>query len=616
MDAFTPPVTPPPPAFTLKYDDIVPEADAQFTPAQNGCSRFAVFSATVTQDLGLAFQVLVRSIQSHARNVLYQSQQVLHKHIESLNVKIAALQEQIGTLKEDNASLKGKAALARERFARQEELEQALRDRARSEQKPGLSPSPPRPHRFSNKAGFKKDLEFPLGPSKRSKIPRKNSRLAADVEKLKKMKEHAERSQPAGRDGKQETIYTFVCEILQRELSGSSKLAEVEMKPYSMTITNDILGQGVYHIERMAHAQPERRKFSVMIINIWENVLITLEIVNGERIGMHYGPMDFYKALDVLKYILADEDQQTKAFAFSDSLGDVERPLNTTKMSRVGEFKLKHIPKDLVCVQPLRSVTSIAVKRSRRDDLAMKAEIELPLNISDANIRGLPQMIFYSPDYMEFGVTPCGRPVDLDHVRALPRMAQKVLTQILDALLWLHSKDIIHRDVRWDNIVLTSVDEAYLIDFGCAIARTSERIYYRGGFICCPPKLIGKLKDHLYIASFEDDYLAYVLLANALLYPRSVIGFEPWSIDDPDSAATLTLRQLWYELHRSPPWSPFVEAARRQDIEGLRNIRTLVTALRSDVCDSAGDAAGAVDWGDVYAADDEPEVDISGLVIA
>ncbi|KAA8900062.1 hypothetical protein FN846DRAFT_892254 [Sphaerosporella brunnea] len=210
------------------------------------------------------------------------------------------------------------------------------------------------------------------------------------------MKERAERSQPSGwesergmaKNGKKETIYTFVCEILQRELCGSSILAEgirvfnrhgleclkkrapfiticspginsahatfvrtiVEMKSHSVRITNDMQVQGVDYIERMAQAQPERRKFSVMIMNITENVLITLEIINGERIGMHYGPMDFYKAPEVLKYILADEDQQTKAFKFLNSLGNVERPLNTTKMSRAGAFKLKAVPKDLVCV--------------------------------------------------------------------------------------------------------------------------------------------------------------------------------------------------------------------------------------------------------------------------
>ncbi|KAA8911930.1 hypothetical protein FN846DRAFT_904009 [Sphaerosporella brunnea] len=202
----------------------------------------------------------------------------------------------------------------------------------------------------------------------------------------------------------------------------------------------------------------------------------------------------------------------------------------------------------------------------------MKAEIEMLLNISGAKIPGLPQMTFYSPDYMEFGVTPCGRPVHLDHVRAIPSMAQKVLTQILDALLWLHSKEIIHREVRWDNIVLASVDDAYLIHFG-------------------------------------------------LLYPRSVIGFESWNVDDPDSVATSRLRQLWSDLHGSPPWGPFVEAARKQDIDGLRNLRTLVTALRSEIHEphSPGATAVAVDWGDVFPADDssdDPDVDIGGLVIA
>ncbi|KAA8897821.1 hypothetical protein FN846DRAFT_892931 [Sphaerosporella brunnea] len=116
--------------------------------------------------------------------------------------------------------------------------------------------------------------------------------------------------------------------------------------------------------------------------------------------------MDFYKALEVLKYILAAEDQQTKAFNFSYSLGNVERPLNTARVSRVGAFKLKDVPTDLVCVTSLRSAILIAVKRSRKNHRAIKSEIEMLLNVSDATIHGLSQIIFYSPDYMEFGVTP------------------------------------------------------------------------------------------------------------------------------------------------------------------------------------------------------------------
>ncbi|KAA8900063.1 hypothetical protein FN846DRAFT_909404 [Sphaerosporella brunnea] len=60
-------------------------------------------------------------------------------------------------------------------LASQEQLGQALRDLDRCEQIPGTITRSDLWEMFSNKAGFQKDLEFPLGPSKKRKTPDKSS---------------------------------------------------------------------------------------------------------------------------------------------------------------------------------------------------------------------------------------------------------------------------------------------------------------------------------------------------------------------------------------------------------------------------------------------------------
>lgn len=70
----------------------------------------------------------------------------------------------------------------------------------------------------------------------------------------------------------------------------------------------------------------------------------------------------------------------------------------------------------------------------------------------------LPTLLFHSDAFNEFGIIPCGycpKPGN----QMIPWVI--VLTNILDALQWLHKHNIIHRDVRWDNVI-------WNIDLGCA----------------------------------------------------------------------------------------------------------------------------------------------------
>jgi eukaryotic-like serine/threonine-protein kinase len=103
--------------------------------------------------------------------------------------------------------------------------------------------------------------------------------------------------------------------------------------------------------------------------------------------------------------------------------------------------------------------------------MRFRREIDLLTSLQHPNLSGLhaagrlDNLIYFVMDYIE------GKP--LSHVRDNrgPVPAEEVgfiLQRLLNVLHFIHHKNILHRDIKPDNIILSSDGEPYLIDFGLA----------------------------------------------------------------------------------------------------------------------------------------------------
>ncbi|KAA8910171.1 hypothetical protein FN846DRAFT_888565 [Sphaerosporella brunnea] len=195
----------------------------------------------------------------------------------------------------------------------------------------------------------------------------------------------------------------------------------------------------------------------------------------------------------------------------------------------------------------------------------------------------LPIILNHTADFKELGTIPVGKPGSHDLKSSAVR---QVLHDVLDALVWLHSHNIVHRDVRWDNIV--GVENAgrpikgILIDLGEAVDISDRRRahYFRGGYTCCPLRLMqGTVEtEGPYHPVPAYDYAAWLLLVNSLMYPK------PWmtalrasgKVLCKNSTEQRKMIRFWEELMVIDGWDRFYRAAVEESVDGLRRLTGFV----------------------------------------
>lgn len=372
------------------------------------------------------------------------------------------------------------------------------------------------------------------------------------------------------------------------EADSASVVAIIELKHKSRTpLGDDSFGQVYDYLRKLARAQPNRRKIVGLLTNLTFNHIIIHESPNHQTVNiLHFATVSFAKALRFLKHcILHDSIALPSIPSFSSDLYVMEKRLGNPVFSVVGVFSIPrslsgtkrwltsstlHIGDKMVVkrtsnVPPRRAraslIQSLSAVRTPKplETRPVAAEIGILHEIRKAGGHdNLPVLIFHSNDMNEFGITPLGAPCDIYSMKQ--PLACTVLLEILSALEWLHGNRIIHRDVRWDNIVVVG-GRGVLIDFGAAILNDGRMHEFEGGIVCAPSRVIGQF-DRQYKPSPADDCLAWVLLLNALFSPTRWSGLRTDEIMMEGSDAEKRMRDLWRGLEASKTWGPGVAAAK------------------------------------------------------
>lgn len=361
-------------------------------------------------------------------------------------------------------------------------------------------------------------------------------------------------------------------------------------------------GQLYGYMKQITVGQPRRFLFASILYNLAGTYILTVTRNKNDWPYAVLPMVSVTQAIGHLNYVVIPGEGYSPYFpTLSLDLGNVLSRLGNPAYCAIATFKRgKHFqtpPAETRWVSAaledhIRNEQVIHMKRTlpstgpKQPNRPVRNEIKIICHLlSVAEQPNLPQLIFHSLDHQEMGILPYGVPIDPgSSVFKWPG----IVTDILTALKWLHGKRIVHRDVRWDNVIYY-LDHAVLIDLGASVyldqdpidsdpdetaesfitLETADRAFsaiptsswqtYAGGLICCPQRVIGNFKD-LYTPQYSDDCRAFVQMTNMLLWPKFWEGLRLELVKDKDSSLAMDLVDFWAGMRESRIWGKYVLA--------------------------------------------------------
>ncbi|MCA9794778.1 MAG: serine/threonine protein kinase, partial [Candidatus Eremiobacteraeota bacterium] len=113
----------------------------------------------------------------------------------------------------------------------------------------------------------------------------------------------------------------------------------------------------------------------------------------------------------------------------------------------------------------------------------------------------------------------------LEQDRPAPEQARKVLSDLFGAMVYAHSRGVIHRDLKPDNIMLTEKGLLKVMDFGLAKEEDSEKLTQTGTALGTPAYMAPEQIQGDDLDPRTDQYslgiIAYEVLAGRLPFDAS-----------------------------------------------------------------------------------------------
>lgn len=217
---------------------------------------------------------------------------------------------------------------------------------------------------------------------------------------------------------------------------------------------------------------------------------------------------------------------------------------------------------------------SVAVKIYRAD-ISMPG-MELAVREKDLlqqlkGVIGVPSCAGAADDGSFLAISPIGNKIGL----RLPKEARRHLPEVVDTLKAVHSKGIVHRDVRLGNIVLLDGLSFLLIDWGFACG-TGHSLTFHGSLLTASKEVLEQcIQDRSSVLFWPgDDLISFV----KSLYLLSQPTFD-WRLRNiklaragGEAASQLTMvLDLWEEeLKECKDWGKAISLAGKGEYRKLR----------------------------------------------
>ena len=121
----------------------------------------------------------------------------------------------------------------------------------------------------------------------------------------------------------------------------------------------------------------------------------------------------------------------------------------------------------------------------------------------------------------------------IDHNGLFPALIQSIFFQLLDAMTYAHARGVVHRDIKPDNIFVTSANYVKLTDFGVAALSTSgpDAVIAGSPGYMSPEQARGEVVDA------RADLFSFAVVAYEML-----VGFNPFGATEGSTRDEIILR--------------------------------------------------------------------------
>jgi len=120
-----------------------------------------------------------------------------------------------------------------------------------------------------------------------------------------------------------------------------------------------------------------------------------------------------------------------------------------------------------------------------------------------------------------------------------PEMALDLMKQLVDAVWYLHRQDLLHLDLKPENVMVTEAGEVKLLDFGLARGQVQTRLTAHGALVGTPAYLAPErfLEPNATATAAVDQY------ALGVIFFELLTGRLPYACEDPS---------LYVRAHQMP----------------------------------------------------------------